>query len=61
MRVADDRVPADGGERGHEEDVADSGSTAGDLAMAVHSAGIAVDRGDADQGGDAPTASAVLE
>src|SRR5688500_9863513 len=48
---AEDRVPADGGERGHEEDVADGGSAARDGPVAAHGPAVAVDGGDTDEGG----------
>ena len=50
----DDGIVADGGERGHVQHVADGGPAAGNHAAAAEGATVAIDRGDADEGGDFP-------
>ena len=48
----DYRVAADGGQGGHVEGAADTGAAAGDMAAAAHFADVAIDRGEADEGGN---------
>ena len=52
VEVPDHTIESDGGKRGHLESAPNRGAPAEGAALAAHLSGIAIERGDPDQGGD---------